>query len=301
MSDIYVSYRTMLAAFLVGAAALTAGAAGDLKLTLLADTLPAARGGRCMDGSMTGYYYRQGVPDTFVLHIEGGGGCSSQGTCNAWAKEKGSSKDFARTSTGDHYGVCTSDCAANPYFCNATAAVVPYCTGDEHAGNNTAASAATWGFIFDGHANFVAVVEELIAHRGLGDAKRVLLSGDSAGGIGLFRNINWLAARLGPDVDLKGAPIAGWFFPAALPGDLRPVYPPSDYPHFAAGTHGNEMTAIPGGPGAYLDLIDGRGLLDAACVAAQKPGEEWACGSAHTLYPFIKPPLYVRSRLLAID
>ena len=291
----------MLTAAFVGAAALTAGAAGDLKLTLLADTLPAARGGRCMDGSMTGYYYRQGVPDTFVLHIEGGGGCSSQGTCNAWAKEKGSSKDFARTSTGDHYGVCTSDCAANPYFCNATAAVVPYCTGDEHAGNNTAASAATWGFIFDGHANFVAVVEELIAHRGLGDAKRVLLSGDSAGGIGLFRNINWLAARLGPDADLKGAPIAGWFFPAALPGDLRPVYPPSDYPHFAAGTHGNEMTAIPGGPGAYLDLIDGRGLLDAACVAAQKPGEAWACGSAHTLYPFIKPPLYVRSRLLAID
>ena len=178
--------------------------------------------------------------------------------------------------------------------------MVPYCTGDSHRGNNTVASAKTWGFIFDGHASFAAVVEELIRTRGLGDAKRVLLTGSSAGGIGCLQNLDWLAARL-PGADVKGAPTAGWFFPAALPGDLRPVYPPSDYPHFAAGTHGNEMTAIPGGPGAYLDLIDGRGLLDAACVAAQKPGEAWACGSAHTLYPFIKPPLYVRSRRLAID
>ena len=59
-----VSSFTMIAAAacLAGAAAL--GAPGDLKLTLLPDTLPAASGGRCMDGSMTGYYYRKGVADT---------------------------------------------------------------------------------------------------------------------------------------------------------------------------------------------------------------------------------------------
>ena len=46
------------AALLVGAAAaLGAGPAGpgDFVLTLLPDTLPAASGGRCMDGSMDGY------------------------------------------------------------------------------------------------------------------------------------------------------------------------------------------------------------------------------------------------------
>ena len=52
---------------------------GYLHLTLLSDTLPAEKGGRCMDGSMTGYYYRKGVPDTYVIFIEGGGGCSSEG------------------------------------------------------------------------------------------------------------------------------------------------------------------------------------------------------------------------------
>ena len=58
-----------------------------------------------------------------------------------------------------------------------------------------------------------------------------------------------LAARF-PGVDVKGAPTAGWFFPAALPGDLADVYPPSDFPHFFAGTHGNFLSEDPGGTAA---------------------------------------------------
>ena len=44
-----------------------------------------------------------------------------------------------------------------------------------------------------------------------------------------------MARRL-PGADVKGAPTAGWFFPAALPGDLPDIYPPSDFAHFYAGT-----------------------------------------------------------------
>ena len=278
-------------ACLVGATA-ALGAPGDLVLTLLPDTLPAASGGRCMDGSMTGYYYRKGAADTYVIFIEGGGGCSTEAKCKAWAAEKGSSKDFARTSLGTHYGVAVSNCTSNPYFCSATTAVVPYCTGDAHRGNNTVASAKTWGFIFDGHTSFVAIIEELIRTRGLGDAKRVLLTGSSAGGIGTLANLDWLAARL-PGADVKGAPTAGWFLPAALPGDLPAVYPPSDFAHFAAGTHGNAETEAGASVGDFLDLINGRGVLNADCVAAQKPGDEWSCSSAHTLYPYIKTPVYI--------
>ena len=228
----------MVAAALFTAIGAFGAPAGDLKLTLLSDKLPASNGGRCMDGSMTGYFFRQGVPDTYVIFMEGGGGCSDEKTCKSWAKEKGSSKDFQRTSSGDKWGVAVSNCTANPYFCNATTAVVPYCTGDGHQGNNTVASADTWGWIFDGHTSFVAVVEELIKTRGLGDAKRVLLTGSSAGGMGVFHNLEWFASRL-PAADVKGAPTAGWFFPGALPDDLADIYPPSDFAHFYAGTHGN--------------------------------------------------------------
>jgi len=267
------------------------GAATDLKLTLLADTLPAAQGGRCMDGSMTGYYYREGVPGTFVIFMHGGGGCSNQGTCKKWAAQKGSSKDFARTQNGDHAGMAGDDCSTNPYFCNATGVIVPYCTGDNHLGNNTVASKATFGWIFDGHANFVAIIEELVHTRGLGNAKRILLTGNSAGGIGVFFNLDWLANRF-PDADVKGAPTAGWFFPGALPGDLANIYPPSDFPHFYAGTHGNAFSQA-GGSGEQFALFNARGILPASCVAAQKPDQWWACGSVHTLYPFIKTPLFV--------
>ena len=102
-------------------ATLTVGAPGDLVLTLLSDTLPAAKGGRCMDGSMTGYYYRKGVADTYVVFMHGGGGCSTEATCKRWAAEKGSSKDWQRTALGTSYGVTVSNCTSNPYFCNATA------------------------------------------------------------------------------------------------------------------------------------------------------------------------------------
>ena len=98
---------------------------GYLHLTLLSDTLPADKGGRCMDGSMTGYYYRKGVPDTYVIFVEGGGGCRSEGTCKAWAKKAGSNTKMAKQTSGEHYGVSVADCNTNPYFCNATAAVVP--------------------------------------------------------------------------------------------------------------------------------------------------------------------------------
>ena len=77
---------------------------------------------------------------------------------------------------------------------------------------------------------------------------------------------------------VKGAPTAGWFFPAALAGDLDDVYAPSDYPHFAAGTHGNAATANPD-PGSLLELQNARGVLNADCVAAQKPNQWWACAS----------------------
>ena len=131
------------------------------------------------------------MPDTYVIWMHGGGGCSSEVTCKKWAKAKGSSKDFDRTQTGEHAGMAGDDCTTNPYFCNATAAIVPYCTGDGHRGNNTVASKATFGWIFDGHANFVAIIEELVSTRGLGNAKRILLTGNSAGGIGVFNNLDW--------------------------------------------------------------------------------------------------------------
>lgn len=270
----------------------------EYMLSLLPSSLPAAKGGRCLDGSMAGYYYRKGSADTFTIWLEGGGACTDEASCKKRAKgRRGSSTSWPKStmqySALSGASLQSADCSVNPAFCNATAVFVPYCTGDVHSGNNTMPTAASWNLIFDGHANFAAILDDLEAKHGLGAAKNVLLSGGSAGGSGTFFNADYLAERL-PQAMVKAVPNAGWFFPAALPDDLPDIYPPSDWAHFAKGTHGNpnsvnnRLVAF-----IYGELWKVRGLLPAACVSDQKTGEWWACTSVHKRYKYIKTPLFV--------
>lgn len=73
------------------------------------------------------------------------------------------------------------DCDDNPDFCKATAIHVMYYTSDSHRGTNGKPSEDSFGYYFDGHLNFQAIIEKLIAEKGLGNASNVMLSGGSAG------------------------------------------------------------------------------------------------------------------------
>ena len=262
--------------------------------TVTLKLLPSSlqQGGRCIDGTMAGYYFREGTdPSLFVIHMEGGGACADKESCTERSKtDYGSSSTWEKTVPAT--GTFSSSCAENPDFCNASAVYVRYCTGDCHSGNNTVASDITWGFYFDGHTNLAAIVDELEREHGLGVAKHVLLSAGSAGSVGAFTNIDWLASRL-PKAVVKGAPVAGWFTPAALPDDPQqvPGAMPSDWAHFIAGTHGSS-----GNKSVEEFLVEriweSKGLLPAACIAAKK--EDWVlCRSLDSLYRYIESPLYV--------
>eukprot|EP00662_Eupelagonemidae_sp_cell21_P033214 gene33214-61155_t len=112
----------------------------------------------------------------------------------------------------------SDDPAANPDFSGAHHVHVPYCSGDTHRGTRNTTGTETWGLYFSGHLNVEGIVDALSA-KGLTSATHVLLSGGSAGGIGTFINLDWLAGHLGRKVVVKGAPNAGWFFPGSLPDD----------------------------------------------------------------------------------
>jgi len=251
-------------------------------------------GGFCMDGSMAGYYIRTGInPYLFVIHLRGGGGCHSEEDCIARnGTEKGSSRLWEESIKGDR--LLDGNCDTNPDFCDATAVHIPYCTGDAHLGNNTEVSDDTWGFYFDGHANFAAIVEHLIEEFELGYARDVLLTGGSAGSVGAYFNVDWLASRLGPEVAVKGVPNAGWYNPGSLPGDLPSIFAPSDYDRFVAGEKGNSFNdQIMLLEGAILpDRIKLKDLLSSECLADFAPNEWWACGSLHVAYHYIKSPLF---------
>ena len=86
------------------------------------------------------------------------------------------------------YSVCCSalQCMLHTLQC----AAVPYSSGDVWIGVQK--SANLMGLHFAGHNTLEAMVHTLLNTTAFGSAKRVLLSGASAGGIGTFQNADWL-------------------------------------------------------------------------------------------------------------
>lgn len=268
--------------------------AGDMTYVGLPDDLDSP-GGFCMDGSMAGYYIRKGSdPSLFVIYLRGGGGCSTEEDCTARnGTYKGSSTLWEPTYLGERHN--DGNCATNPDFCNAISVHVPYCTGDGHMGSNYEPDNSTWGFYFDGHSNFAAIVEHLIKEHGLAEADNVLLTGGSAGSMGTYFNVDWLAERLSKyDIAVKGAPNAGWYTPGSLPGDLPEIFAPSDFNRYTAGGKGNawyDTIMLLNGTVA-LDRFRMKELLSPDCLAARGDAEWWACASVDVAYKYIKSPLF---------
>jgi hypothetical protein len=92
-------------------------------------------------------------------------------------------------------GIISADPAVNPNFYDANAVRVLYCSSDFWTGNkppsllpfDRANAAETW--YFRGRAIAKAVIEDL-ATKGLRKANEVLLTGDSAGGVGIVLDAN---------------------------------------------------------------------------------------------------------------
>ena len=282
----------------VPAVSTSAAAASTMDLHLLPKDQP---GGNCLDGSPAGYYISSNAgtasidAKTWVISMAGGGACYTEQSCKTRAKsDKGSSTNWPKENP---YRVCKqeplycNDCATNPLFCNATQVHVPYCTGDCHRGNRTTADAGSFGFYFQGHSSFVNMIAELKSQHGLGDATHVVLTGSSAGGWGVFSNIDWLQSAL-PNAVVKGAPMAGWFHPGSLPSDQPslPDDPPSDFAHWSknkSGGAGNEASA------EFAALW--QPIIDPACAAGQtaKKANPLDCQSVHVHYKYIKAPIFV--------
>ena len=78
---------------------------------------------------------------------------------------------------------------------------------DVHSGTVTQPSASTYGLYFSGHLIFKAILDALEATAGLGKATDIILTGGSAGGIGVWINVDFLAQRF-PSAQVAAVPIA---------------------------------------------------------------------------------------------
>ena len=266
---------------------------GSAGLVLL-DAAPG-NGGLCLDGSQAGFYYDNSsavanATATWIIYLEGGGACYTEEDCTSRSKQAlGSSKHWAQSK--DACPICNTDHSKG--FDDAHHVYVPYCTGDTHTGTRTSTPPGTWGFYFDGHLNFVRVLDALVANHGLADGPntKILLSGGSAGGIGTFVNADYLSSRF-PQSTAKAAPNAGYFFP----GD--PLSPPAgaglplDYDDWAAGPPYND-------PWDATTAELWQSYVHESCAAHYNgtlgPNTTWYCGSISNLCKGFDTP-FTRNR-----
>jgi hypothetical protein len=167
---------------------------------------------------MGGYYYR--APNSsvfsksFVIMLQGGGECVDEASCQDRTKQKlGSSKYF--TSTMMLKGIQGQEPENNPDFGGFHMIFIPYCSGDLHTGQSVTPN--NWGVHFSGHNIVQGVMEAVIRKYNMADAEEIIFSGESAGGIGAFANMDFVRGLVPKVKTFVGVPIGGFYFSNTFP------------------------------------------------------------------------------------
>jgi hypothetical protein len=248
----------------------------------------------CLDGSAYKYYWRKGADSDaarFLLAFQGGGWCNGAAGTNVTATTVaacaarahgvlGSSKQWpAILGDWDPHGATSTNCTANPAFCNWSVAYLPYCDGTSFAGSLDAPvpteDPSMPRVFFRGRPILTAVLDDMLQHKALGCAEAVVVSGHSAGGLATFLHADFIRERL-PSSGMKlfaGVPDGGWFM---------------DSPNLA-GVHayGQSMRAL-------FRLANASGSFNKECVAART---EYDCLFPEHAARHIKTPIHVTQSL----
>jgi hypothetical protein len=159
----------------------------------------------CNDGTSGAYVLRSGVggaSNRWIVSLQGGGECYDQASCSSRAANTptlvGTASYQANPSSAfGQGGILGPTPGTNPDFYDANMVQVLYCSSDDWSGAKVGTSAynaddpTTWNF--QGRAILDSVIADLEANHGLASATEVMLTGQSAGGVGTFANANPVA------------------------------------------------------------------------------------------------------------
>lgn len=249
-------------------------------LTML--THPTAK---CMDGTQAGYYYQPSTNTNdarkWVIYLNGGGECDNEVACKGQLTNAlGSSKYFENTSEASGWYFGSDYCPYNPKLCGWNHVMDPYCSQDLHSGQVLKPSDATWGLYFSGHLILKATLDALDVSAKLRDATDIVVSGASAGGIGVWMNVDYIAKRY-PKARVTALTVAGHYFYATYYNG--PNYTnPGSMADFREAAFDNSFNL-------YKAFVDED--CEAAYVAKGKsPG---ACMLSNNSFPFISADSFV--------
>ena len=226
----------------------------------------------CLDGTAPGFYLDKGTePENFVIFLQGGGWCYNEEDCLARSRTRlGSSNFWAKEQSLG--GWMLSRDAINP-FQSWTHVYIPYCDGASFSGNReTPITVNGTQLHFRGKEILRQLIGILKTNYGLDSAKKVLLSGCSAGGLATYINADFVSSLMPASVTVfKAAPISGYFLDVSN-ADGTAIY-------------NDEMRNV-----YKMQNVS----ANEACVAANV-GSENNCMFAEHTFPHIKTPIFIQN------
>jgi hypothetical protein len=162
----------------------------------------------CNDGTPGGYVLRAGQGsgvNRWVISLQGGGDCYDGPSCSSRAAGSPKLVSTAPYASNPSQapgldGLLSSTPTTNPDFYDANEVQIIYCSSDDWSGAKTGTGTfngnddTTWNF--QGRAILDAAIADLKANHGLNNATEVMLTGQSAGGLGVYVNTNNVAKLL---------------------------------------------------------------------------------------------------------
>ena len=159
----------------------------------------------CNDGTAAAYVLRPGAgaaANRWLISLQGGGECYDQASCSSRAATmptlvSSASYQANPSSAFGQGGLLSPAASSNPDFYDASTVQVLYCSSDDWSGAKSSSTTyspgdpTTWNF--QGRAILDAVIADLSASHAFASATEVMLTGQSAGGVGTFANANPVA------------------------------------------------------------------------------------------------------------
>ncbi|CAI5458490.1 unnamed protein product [Closterium sp. Yama58-4] len=243
--------------------------------------------GRCLDGSMPGYYLREGYgtgANKWILFLEGGGWCFNPRQCANRAKtDLGSSVNWPSVSDVHFGGVASPDAGINPQFYNWNVVLVKYCDGSSFTGgsgkkNKTEETGKT--LYYRGHWNLNGVLQDLLDTQNLNHGEEVLVGGCSAGAVAVSIKCDQIATWL-KDYGIKTKCFMdGGFFPDVV--DVNGERSLREKVQRLAALHDIDRIGINGD-----------------CKDAMEPSDStWKCFFPEYNLKFVKSPMFVVNSLV---
>lgn len=237
----------------------------------------------CNDGSPAAYVLRPGsgtAATRWVISLQGGDYCYDAASCATRAYSSPSEVSTTPYRNGSVSmpglsGLQSANPSTNPDFYDASQVEALYCSSDYWSGSKNGSGTysliddASWSF--QGRAILNAVFADLAKNHGFAGASEVLFTGESAGGVGVYVNVNDIAKEVPATARFVAASDAGFGSPAL---DFSATGTPPTYTSSA--TPFEQSTGLQG-----IALWGGQG--DQACAKASSTTNAFSCYEASTL------------------